>query len=157
MEPVRASLDDTDLMVEALHEAERSFVLGLAEGGAPLPMTFEHLSKRLVGLPALPLEGGAPVVKEPPGPALFLVTPELSKRLFKQRGGRAAFGGRQHFLQGLAPVQSEVRVVGEQGVLLALDELAVLPSPPGVCGFADFVQGRAQLSMRGDLFSPPDP
>src|SRR5919109_3659120 len=86
LQPIRAPLDDPDLVVETLDEAERHFVLGVAESGAPLPMTLDHLRKLFVGLQALPLKGHPPSVKETPGPPFCLITPQLPKRLLEQIG-----------------------------------------------------------------------
>jgi hypothetical protein len=41
-------------------------------------MTIDHLGKFLVGLQALPLERGTPVVEEASGPGFALIAPELA-------------------------------------------------------------------------------
>jgi len=79
-------LDDADLVVESLDETEGNLVLGFAIGGDPLPMTLDHLGKLLIGLEALPLETGLPVLEESPRPALSLVAPQLAEGFLEQVG-----------------------------------------------------------------------
>jgi hypothetical protein len=47
-----ATLKNTDLVVQSFDEAERDFVLGLAVGSDPIPVSLDHVSKVLVGLQA---------------------------------------------------------------------------------------------------------
>ena len=65
-------------------------------------MTLDHLSKLLVGLETLPLEGIAPVDEEPSSPPFRLVVSELPKRLLEDVGRVQPFIGLQQHLQ--APV-----------------------------------------------------
>src|SRR5262245_13804487 len=80
-EPVRAALEDADLVVQALDEAERDLVVRMAVGRDPGPVPVNHRGELLVGPPALPLEGGPPVLEEAAGPALPAVVPQLAERL----------------------------------------------------------------------------
>jgi hypothetical protein len=48
-------------------------------------MTIDHLGELLVGLEPLPLETGAPVLEEPPGPTLAFIAPQLAKALLYLR------------------------------------------------------------------------
>jgi len=79
-------LKDSDLVVEALDEAERDLVLRLAVGTDPVPMTVDHLCELLVRFEPLPLERVAPVLEEAASPALGLVVPELDEGLHEQVG-----------------------------------------------------------------------
>ena len=79
---VCASLDDANLVVESLDEAERDFVLGSAIGGDAIPMTLDHFRKLLAGFQTLPLQAGFPVVEEAPYPASLFV--KIVVTLFKQ-------------------------------------------------------------------------
>jgi len=124
---VCATLEDADLVVESLDEAERDLVLGFAVGGDAVPMAVDHVGEALVWLEALPLEAGTPVVEEAAGPALAAIVPELAEGLLEQVGGvEPLVGGEQQGKRALA-VEAEVLVVRQQGVLLALDEA------PGPC------------------------
>src|SRR5215831_3485010 len=146
-QPIRAPLDEPDLVVEALHEPQRHFVLRMAEGGNPLPMTLDQLGKLFIRLEPLPLQGRLPIGKEMPCPPFLVITPQLPKRLFAQIGGMEALVDRPQFLQGLTSLKRQVLTAGEQGVLLAFDELAVLALEPGVFRLAHFVQGLAQVAQ----------
>src|SRR6266571_4998099 len=87
------------------------------------------------------------MVKEMPCPPFLLITPQLPKRLLEQIGSMEAFVDRQQFLQGLTSLKRQVLTAGEQGILLAFDELAVLALEPGVFRLAHFVQGLAQVAQ----------
>ena len=78
---VGSTLDDTDLVVESLDEAERYLVLGAAVCRDAVPVAVDHPGELLVGLEALPFERVPPVLEEAPGPALPGVVPELSEGL----------------------------------------------------------------------------
>src|SRR4030095_2242706 len=146
-QPIGAPLDDPDLVVEALHEPQRHFVLRVAEGGNPIPMTLNHLGTLFIRLKPLPLQGRPPIIKEMPCPPFLLITPQLPKGLLEQIGGMEAFVDRQQLLEGLTSLKRQVLTAGEQGVLLAFDELAVLALEPGVFRLAHFVQGLAQVAQ----------
>src|SRR2546425_7369320 len=64
-EPVRAALEDADLVVQPLDEAERDLVLRAAIGRDPVPVPINHRGEFLVRPQALPLEGRPPVLEEP--------------------------------------------------------------------------------------------
>jgi hypothetical protein len=55
-QPVRAALDDADLVVEALDEAERDFVFRLAVCGDAIPMPIDHLGEFFKRFEPLPLQ-----------------------------------------------------------------------------------------------------
>ena len=80
-EAIRPSLDDAHFVVESLDESQRHLVLGLAVGGDPVPMAFDHLGKLLVGLEALPLERAAPVLEEAPRPSPRARSPTIDQRI----------------------------------------------------------------------------
>src|SRR3989442_11008202 len=77
-EPVRAALEDADLVVQPLDEAERDFVVRTAVGREPVPVPVNHRGELLVGPQALPLERRAPVLEEATRPTLPAVVPELA-------------------------------------------------------------------------------
>src|ERR1041384_6400353 len=61
---VGPTLHDADLVVEALDEPQRHFVLGLAEGGDSIPVVFNQAGElliRLFGRPPLPRRCGVSV------------------------------------------------------------------------------------------------
>ena len=101
-EPVRAALEDADLVVQPLDEAERDFVVRAAVGGDPVPVPVNHRGELLVRSQALPLQGRPPVLEEAAGPALAAVVPELAERLLEQVRGVQALVGREQGLEGPA-------------------------------------------------------
>src|SRR5665647_3423835 len=84
---VGAALDDADLVVEALDEAERDLVFGLAVGGDAIPMPVDHFGELFIRCEPLPLQARAPVLEEAPRQTLALVVPKLAKG-FLQNVGR---------------------------------------------------------------------
>src|SRR5712691_4666556 len=86
-EPVGATLEHTDLVVQPLDEAERDLVLRAAVGRDPLPVPLNHRGELLVGPQALPLERRPPVLEEAARPALAPVVPELPERFLEQVRG----------------------------------------------------------------------
>src|SRR3989442_2892872 len=80
-EPVRAALEDADLVVQPLDEAERDLILRAAIGRDPVPVPINHRGEFLVRPQALPLEGRPPVLEEPAGPAPPAVVPEVAERV----------------------------------------------------------------------------
>src|SRR2546428_13277261 len=78
-EPVRAALEDADLVVQPLDEAERDLVLRAAIGRDPVPVPINHRGEFLVRPQALPLEGRPPVLEEPAGPDLPAVGPQMAE------------------------------------------------------------------------------
>ena len=125
-ETVGPPLDHTDFVVEPFDEAEGDLVFVSAVGGDSGPVPVDHLGEVLVGLEALPFEGGSPVLEEASGPPFPPIVPELSERLLEQVGGVQALVRREEGLEGLASVLGEVLPVGEKRVLLALDKAPLL-------------------------------
>jgi hypothetical protein len=72
-QPVGSALEDTDLIVEVLDEAESDFVFRLAVGGEPVPVSIDHLGELLVGFETLPLQLRAAVLEELPCPGFAVV------------------------------------------------------------------------------------
>src|SRR4030081_1134219 len=95
---VGATLDYTYLVVEALNETERDFVLRPAVGRNAIPMAVDHLGELLIWLEPLPLEAGAPVLEEASRPALALIAPKLAKTLLEDIGRVEPLVGRQQQL-----------------------------------------------------------
>src|SRR5664279_127363 len=101
-EPIGSSLDNSDLVVEPLDEAQRDFVLLLAVCSDAVPMAVDHAGELLVGFQPLPFERGPPLLEEAPCPALVLIAPELTKGFLEQVGGIEPFVGPQQCLQSLS-------------------------------------------------------
>src|SRR5262249_44905341 len=144
-QPVSSSLDDSDLVVEPFHEAQRDFILWLAIGGESVPMTIDHVGELLVGFQSLPFERRAPVLQEPSCPALVLVAPELSKGLLENICGVQQFVGAQQSPQCLSALQREVLLVRQQRVV-PLDEAAVLSRQSRVLVLSHLTEGFAQVA-----------
>ena len=124
---------------------------GLQYAAMPSQWRSIIVGELLVGLEALPLERGAPVVEEAPRPAFALVAPELAEGLLEQVGRvQPLVGGEQH-LQRLAALQREVLAAGQQGVLLALDEAPVLAGEPRVLALADLVERLPEMAHDVEL------
>ena len=75
------ALDDPDFVFHAFHETKRDLVLWLAICSDSIPMPINHFSKPLVGLQALPLQAGAPVLEETPRQGLASVVQQLTKTI----------------------------------------------------------------------------
>ena len=150
-EPVGAPLEDADLVVQPLDEAERDLVLRAAVRGDAVPVPINHRGELLVGPQALPLEGGPPVLEEAARPALPAVVPELAERLLEQVGRVQALVGRQQRLERAPAAEGQVLAVRQQGVLLPLDEPALPPGHAGVLALADLIEGVAQMAQDVEL------
>jgi len=114
-------------------------------------MTVNHLSELLIRRKTLPLEAGAPVLKEAPCPTLALVTPQLTEGLLEQVGGMQAFIRGQQRLQRLSPLQVQVLTTREQGVLLTLDVAPLFARESGVLALAYLIQRLAQVAHDVEL------
>ena len=115
---VSPTLHDPDLVVEGLDEAECDLVLGLAVGRDPVPVSVEHRREAFEGLEPLPLERGAPVLEEPPRPALARVAPQLPERLLEQVGRVQPLVRGQEELQAALALKGQVLAMGQERVLL---------------------------------------
>ena len=144
-------MDDTDLIIESLNEAERDLVLGLTVRRDSIPMAINHLSELLVRCQPLPLEAIAPVLEEPPCPALALIAPHLTKGLLEEIGRVEPRVRGQQGLQGLAAIEVQVLAVREQRVLLALDVAPFLASESGVLALAHLIERLAQVAQDVEL------
>ena len=51
---IGSALHYANLVSQTFHEPEEHFVLGLAEGGDPIPVALDHLGELLVGFEPLP-------------------------------------------------------------------------------------------------------
>ena len=96
---VGAPLQDADLVVEVLDQAEADLVLGAAVGGDAVPVALDHRGELPVGPEPLPLEALLPAVEEGARPDLGLVAPELAEGLLEQVGDAEPLVGRQQLLQ----------------------------------------------------------
>lgn len=74
---VGAALEDADLGVEPLDQAQAELVLRVTTGGDSVPMSLYQVSELSVGFEPLPPQRLAPAVEEAPRPALGLVVPQL--------------------------------------------------------------------------------
>src|SRR5882724_6793565 len=81
---VGAPLDNADLVVESLDEAESDLVFGVAVGRDAVPMPLDHGSELFVRLESLPFERVAPIVEESSCPTLPLIAPQLTEGLFEE-------------------------------------------------------------------------
>src|SRR6266851_9854530 len=136
-EPVRAALEDADLVVQPLDEAERDFVVRTAVGRDPVPVPVNHRGELLVGPQALPLQGGPPVLEEAAGPALPAVLPQLAERLLEQVGGVQPLVGREQRLERPPAVERQILAMSQQRVLLPLDEPPLAARHAGILALAD--------------------
>ena len=130
------ALDDADLVVEALDEAERDLVFGLAVGGDAIPMPIDHLGELFKRFEPLPLQAWAPVLEEAPRPALALVVPELAEGFLQNVSRVQPLVRRKQRFQRLAPLGAQILVMREERVLLALDEPTFLALEPRVLRLA---------------------
>src|SRR4029077_1273199 len=105
---VGAALDHPNLVVEPFDEAKRDLVLQPAVGGDPIPMTIDHCGELLERFEPLPLETGAPALKEAPGPALTFIAPQLTEALLEDIGRVEALVGRKQRLQSLLAIKREI-------------------------------------------------
>src|SRR6266849_2386122 len=84
MVAVGATLQDADLVVQALDHPEADLVLRMAVRDDTLPMPLDHVGKALEGLEALPLQTISPEDEEGASPDGILVVPELAEGLLEQ-------------------------------------------------------------------------
>src|SRR5215211_2592351 len=150
-QPVGSTLNDPDLVVEPLDEAERDLVLRPAIGRDAVPVTVNHGSELLIRRQPLPLQAGAPVLEEAPGPTLALVAPQLAEALLQQVGGVQPLVGRQQRLQCSLAVEREVLLTRQQGVFLALDVAPVAAGEPRVLALAHRIEGLAEMAHDVEL------
>src|SRR5262249_20477952 len=108
-------------------------------GGNPVPMALDHLSKLLVGLQALPLQGSAPVRKEAARPAFPLVVPQLAERLLEHISGGQPLVGPEQCLKSATTIAGRILPARQQGILLPLDEVTILPAQAGILALAHLV------------------
>ena len=111
---IRPPLEDADFVVEALDEPERNLVPGLAVSGDTLPMALDHFRELLVGLQALPLEAGLPILEELAHPGFALVIPELPEGFLEQVGGIESLVFCQQGRQGLTAISGQVLPVAQR-------------------------------------------
>src|SRR3954468_18925134 len=138
-------LDDADLVVDPFDEPPRHLVLLMAIRRDPVPMLFDHPGELLVRLEALPPQCRLPTLEESARPHLPLVVPQLAEHLLEQIGLVQPLVRREQRLQRLTPLLREVGPARQQCVLLALDELSVLPRESGVLTLTNLVQGFIQV------------
>jgi hypothetical protein len=80
---VGSSLDDSDLFIEVLDEAESYFVLRLVAGSDAVPMALDHGGELLVTIKLLPAQLRFPGIEESPRPTLAVVVPKLTEALLE--------------------------------------------------------------------------
>src|SRR5437870_3662545 len=146
-QPVRTALEHADLVVESLDEAEGDLVLRPAVGRDPFPVALNHGGEFLVGPQALPLERGAPVLEEAACPPPAAVVPQLAEGFLEQVGGVQPLVGGEQRLESPAAAEGQILAMGEQGVLLPLDEAALAPGHPRVLALADLIERVAQMAQ----------
>src|SRR5262249_34432499 len=148
---VRPSLDDADLVVDPLDEAQGDLVLLLAVRRDPVPVLLDHPREPLVRLAALPPQRRLPSLEESPRPHLTLVAPQLAEHLLEKVRLVQPPVGLEQRLQRLAPLLRQVGPARQQGVLLALDEPPVLPREPGILALSHLVQRLVQVLQDVEL------
>ena len=87
------------------------------------------------------------MVEEPPGPGFAAIAPQLAEGFLEQVGGIETLVRGQQGLERLATFQGEVLAVGQQRVLLTLDEAAIVADQPGVLGLAHLVERLAEVAQ----------
>jgi hypothetical protein len=92
------------------------------------------------------LRGGPPVLEEAAGPAFPAVVPELAERFLEEIGRVQPLVGGEQRLERPPAVEREVLAVGQQRVLLPLDEAPLAPRDARVLAFADLIEGFAQVA-----------
>src|SRR3954468_24706391 len=125
------ALNDADLVVEPLDEAQRDFVIFMAIGLDPIPVGLDHPGELPERFQPLPLQGVFPVGEETTGPAGAAVVPDLVERLLQQVGRMQSLVGPEQQLQRLFAFGGKVLLAGEEVVSLPLDEPAILPREAG--------------------------
>ena len=125
-QPVCATLNDPGLVVVSFDKAKRDLVLGLAVGSDSISVPVDHLGELLIRLQPLPLQLPRRVLEELPWSCLAPVAPDLSEGLLQYIGGVEPIVRRQQELQVSPCSAAKVAHVRRQGVLLRLDELAML-------------------------------
>ena len=124
-----------DLVVQYLDEPERDLVAWIAVGGDAGPVPIDHFGELLVGLEAFPFQLRPLVLEELPCPRLAAIVLHLPERVLQQICGVEPSVGCEQPLEVLACQTLEVVGMGEQSVLLALDERALCgPSFPRETG-----------------------
>src|SRR6266545_4997506 len=148
---VGAALEDADLVVEPLDQADADLVLGSAVRGDAIPVAFDHGRELPVGREPLPLQALLPAVEEGTRPALGLVAPELAEGLLEQIGDAEPLVRRQQLLEAGPAVVAEVLSAREQGVALPLDEGTVLAREPAVLAAAHLIERLREVAHDVEL------
>src|SRR5665647_2396135 len=148
---VGAALKDADFVVEAFDEAEGDFVFRPAVGGDAVPVTLDHCGELFIWLEALPAQLSFPVVEKATCPCLRLVIPKLVEGLTKDVGRVQALIGVEQKLKAFSAFSRQVFFVRQQDILLPLDELALRPRDASIFGFADFIEGFAEMTKDVEL------
>ena len=84
----------------------------------------------------MPFKCRLPVLEKGPRPSLAPVVPQLREGFLEQIGNVEPAVGLEQLVKGAAAVEGEIVAVGQQRVLLALDDAAILAAPPGVLAFS---------------------
>ncbi len=148
---VGAPLNHTNLVIQALDEAQLHLVARRAIRCDAVPVPFDQSGKLLKGPESLPLELLLPPGEELPRPALAAIRPELPEFLLEQVGRSQALVGPEQFPERAAAGQREIGAVGEERVALALDKGSVLRGHPCVLGPADLLHRVGQMTQDVEL------
>ena len=81
---VSPPLDDTDFVVQSLHEARGHLVIGMTVTDNAVPVTVDHSGEFLKRLKALPAQLILPILERFASPCRIVVCPELLERFFKK-------------------------------------------------------------------------
>lgn len=132
MQAVGAPPNNTDLVLQSLDVRRRDLVARISVGGDAVPVPIDHAGKILVGLETLPFHLCPPALEELPGPCLTAMVPYLPEGIVQQIGCVELFARSDQSFEILARRAFKVVRMGEQSVLLALDEREALAAGPGV-------------------------
>ena len=147
VQPITASLDHTDVVVQAFHEAQRHLVLWLAVRRNTIPVRLDQFREVLERRQPLPSQRGAPVLEELPRPGFAPVRPQLRELLLEHLGRVESVVRREQRRQPSSFCGRQILPVRQQDVLLAFDVLTVgAVGQPFVLGLADPIHRVVQMA-----------
>ena len=125
-------MNDSDFVVESLHESQGDFMIGTAVTDDALPMTLDQSDKLLVRFQTAPLELGLPVLKELSSPGRIAIIPELSESFFEHIGFAQSKVCLEQKRQGAPTIQIKIGFMRQKRIALSFDETFVFGGDPGI-------------------------